>query len=235
MVTDLSKTKQYLAAQYGPKEGYTIVLVAALCLIAMTLGVRTLMSGAGSWLLIITVFGCGSTILAGIKRFASILSQRARKKLDLRPDLVELGRELQDLSESHSFEKRVEPDVARAMERAAETSLVTLNALRSNQKEQSENLADVEPSVHEAMHEVFALASPFIRRAGTRRSHFADKVANLDATGTVDQIEEITRKLTAVQVALTGSETLTLRLDQTLARLQELKQAESELDQSLSR
>jgi hypothetical protein len=36
-------------------------------------------------------------------------------------------------------------------------------------------------------------------------------------------------------VALTGSETLTLRLDQTLARLQELKQAESELDQSLSR
>ena len=235
MVTDLSKTKQYLANRYNPKEGQTIVLVAVLCLIAIAMGIRSLVNGGGSWLLIITVFGCGSTIAAGYKRFVQQFRHRSQRQPELRSDLVELGRELHELSESTSFAKRVAPEVALAVERAADASLAALNALKSTGKDQTDLADEVEPGIHEAMHEVLSLASPFIRRTGTRRADFADRLALLDSAQAIQQIDLITDKVTAVRVALTGSESPTLRLDQTLNRLQELRQAETELDQSLSR
>jgi hypothetical protein len=47
------------------------------------------------------------------------------------------------------------------------------------------------------------------------------------------EVEVLTEKLVTLRVSLTGGENQPLRLDQTLARLQELKKAEAELDQTL--
>jgi hypothetical protein len=234
MVTDLSKTKQYLEQQYNPKDGQTVVAVAVLCLIALVMAIRMMANGGGSWLLIITFFGCGSTIAAGYARFVKRLKERARKLPRLRPDLEELGRELHELAESTSFERRFVPAVAQATERVSEAALATLSAIKHNGRQQSELAQEVEPGIHEAMHEVFSLALPFIRQTGTRKSHFAERVGSLDPGATVAQIDHITEKMTAVRIALVGSDSPTLRLDQTLQRIQELKVAESELDQSLS-
>ncbi len=234
MVTDLSRTKQYLEQQYNPKDGQGLIAVAVLCLIAMAMAIRTMVTGGGSWLFIVTFFGCGSTIAAGYARFVKRLKERARNLPRLRPDLEELGRELHELAESTSFERRVVPVVAQATECAAEAALATLNAIKHNGRSQTELAADVEPAIHEAMHEVLSLALPFIRQTGTRKSHFAERVAQMDPTATVTQIDLIAEKMTAVRIALVGSDSPTLRLDQTLQRIQELKVAESELDQSLS-
>jgi len=53
----------------------------------------------------------------------------------------------------------------------------------------------------------------------------------LDAGAAIKEVELLTEKLVTLRVSLTGGEDQPLRLDQTLARLQELKKAEAELDQ----
>jgi hypothetical protein len=202
------------------------VLLGALLVAAIV----TLARG-GHFVVVFGLFGFGS-ILSYV--FKAVSKQRIRPfhlGATLRQDHARA--ELYDISENSNLSKRIEPPLGTALENAADAALKALDAADNLPKSQREFAQEVKSGIHEAMHEVVVLVLPFVRPVGLGKSKHEEQIQHLDAGAAIKEVEMLTEKLVTLRVSLTGGEDQPLRLDQTLARLQELKKAEAELDQTL--
>ena len=232
---ELTRTKEYLPQRYGfaaNRWGMNFLIWSIVSISLIALSKRF---GGEATILVTTTIGLGS---AAVLAVGKLLQRRLKKSSSLpgiRSDLVAAGRELYDLSESTNLSRRVDPQIGRALERAAEATLATLHAIQVHDSARTSLAGEVEPAVHEAMHQAMAVALPFFRPVGTGKSRHEGQILHLELVPAVEEIDLLTEKIRSVRVAITGSADQPLLLDQTLARLQELKQAEAELDQIAAR
>jgi hypothetical protein len=231
IVRDLSRTREYLTRCYAAN---TMIGAAATVLLgALLVAAIVTLARGGHFVVVFGLFGFGS-ILSYV--FKAVSKQRIRPfhlGATLRQDHARAGAELYDISENSNLSKRIEPPLGTALENAADAALKALDAADNLPKSQREFAQEVKSGIHEAMHEVVVLVLPFVRPVGLGKSKHEEQIQHLDAGAPIKEVEMLTEKLVTLRVSLTGGEDQPLRLDQTLARLQELKKAEAELDQTL--
>ena len=204
------------------------VLLGALLMAAIVTLVR-----GGHFVVVFGLFGFGS-VLSYVFKAAS--KQRIRPfhlGASIRPDHARAGFELYEIAENSNLSKRIDPALGTALENAADAALKALDATDSFPKSQRDFVQEVKGAVHEAVHETVVLVLPFVRPVGLGKTKHEEQIQHLDSPATIAAVEDLTEKLVALRIGLTGGENQPLRLDQTLARLQELKRAEAELDQTL--
>ena len=203
-----------------------------MALAAGILLIITFLSRASFMFLFIGV-GLVGSVFGLIARFHRFIAALFGEPLPVRTDLQAAGKSLHDLSHQVRLERRIDEELGIRLERAADITLSALDRLPSLAATDPKLAREIELGLHEAMHEVITIVSPFVRPKGVGKTRHATQIGHLDLKQALDGVSILIVKLDAVNQTMAGPETRELMLDQTLNRLMELKRAEEELDRSV--
>jgi len=177
--------------------------------------------------------GLSATTLGLLVRFHQYIAALCGEPLPVRSDLQSYGANLYHLSRQVILDRRIEDELGISLERAADITLTALDRLPKLAETQPKLAREIELGLHEAMHEVIAVVHPFVRPKGIGKTRHAKTIGHLDPAKAREAVGVLIAKLEAMNENLSDPERRELQIDQTLARLQELKKAEAELDQTL--
>jgi hypothetical protein len=216
----------------GSVWSFLITLAVVLALAAATFSIITFLTRVNLIFLFIGV-GLGGGAIGLVVRFHQYIAALCGEPLPVRSDLQFFGTDLYHLSKQVILDRRIEDELGTSLERAASITLTALDRLPTLAETQPKFAREIELGLHEAMHEVLAVVHPFVRPKGIGKTRHAKTIGHLDPSKAREAVGVLIAKLDAVNENLSDPEPRELQLDQTLARLQELKRAEAELDQTL--